>query len=341
MQEHQINMVKRAVFAVVMVIAAVLLIYAQHEVRHGATYKINNLTVNALEEKNENKCTSANGIAEPLDLSRIIRITLGGNCTPAALLGTNSFGSFNWTAEENGMNSFFAELSPLFAEDDCTVLGCAAVLSDREFSFDENASLEMHLLGPAKNAEIFSQSSVEILSLCNKRAECRGTDGLNDTKAALEAQSIAWVDQTVLYCTELYDITLGILGICPAHGTDTAEIIDSAKRASEQCDYLIVYAEREEAEDDYYTLLAQGLIDSGCDLICFTGGGSPAEAVPYNNGMIVDSLGYLLDGGSYTPSATALFSLSLSVRSGVIEQAEGALIPIVFESDPWIPMAKE
>ena len=55
----------------------------------------------------------------------------------------------------------------------------------------------------------------------------------------------------------------------------------------------------------------------------------------------MDSLGYLLDGSSYTPSDTALFSLSLSVRSGVIEQAEGTLIPVIFESDPWIPMAKE
>ncbi|MBE6598744.1 MAG: hypothetical protein E7638_04815, partial [Ruminococcaceae bacterium] len=134
MREQKVTYIKRIVFLSVIVLAAVLLIIVNHELKHGANYAIGHTPASEL-PSHPGSDETITGIEEPDGLNQVIRLTFGGNCTPAAILGADSFGTFNNTAAEEGRELFFSKLNRVFREDDCTFLGCAAVLSDRELSF--------------------------------------------------------------------------------------------------------------------------------------------------------------------------------------------------------------
>ena len=68
--------------------------------------------------------------------------------------------------------------------------------------------------------------------------------------------------------------------------------------------------------------------------------GKAPSAEAYNNGIIVDSLGYLLDGSIYDAVDTALYDIAISVKDGVIKETKGTLIPITYGENPWIPQIK-
>ncbi len=339
MQEQRNNAVKRIVYASVMIIAAALLIFAHHEIYKGVNYRFQHEQASNLSHQHESTPDPLEGIDEPTDLSHIIHLTLGGNCTPAAILGSNSFGTFNLMAEEEGGAVFFQGLNEVFAEDDCTVLGCAAVFSSKELSFDETGSEELPLLGSPKNAEVFSLGGVELLSLEHARSKAYGETGLADTKSALTEGGLRWIDGETPYILEKFGIRIGILCAQIPVEADPVSYTEAVAAADKDCDYVILYAEREATEVPYYTELARTLIDSGCDLVCWTGAASEngPRAEAYNGGIIVDSLGYLLDGSTYSASDTALYSVSVSVNKNVIEQVEGELIPVTFPESPWLP----
>jgi len=343
MQEHQKNTAKRIVYASVLIIAAAFLIFAHHEIHRGVNYSFEEPKVNCLADGGAGVSSPIASLDEPADVSHVIHLTLGGNCTPAAILGTNSFGTFNLMAEEEGKEGFFAQLNEVFSEDDCTILGCSAVLSDGEFPDGGHSSEELPYLGPAANAEVFSAAYAEVLSLENARCKVYGESGVSDTRAALEDAGLRFVDAENAFSFEQYGITVGILGAQLTTDADSTALIERVSSAKETSDYLILYAERYAAEDERYIDLARAAIDAGCDLVCYTGysdGDMPSVQV-YNNGMIVDSLGYLLDGSTFTPSDTALYCVSISVNGDTVEQVEGTLVPVTYSENPWIPVLKK
>ena len=348
MQEHQNNTVKRILFASLMVIAAALLIFAHYEIHRGVNYNGSGEQVDHLSDSTDNTSEPLPGIDEPEGLNHVIHLTVGGNCTPAAVLGTDSFGSFNRMAAEEGGAVFFEKLKKVFAEDDCMILGCAAVLSEREFDLGELQLDELPNFGPSKNAEVFSLSSADVLSLAHARTAVCGEEGIADTKAALEQQNLSWTDGETPVYLELYGVRIGILGAQIFPEEETLLLEETVSAAAESCDYLIMYAEPQwsmedrETEEEFYTELARLFISAGCDLVCYTGyaseGGPSVEE--YGDGVIVTSLGYLLDGSTYEGGNTALYTISISVNDGVIETVKGELVPVVFGENPWIPALK-
>ncbi len=337
MQEHQKSTVKRILYASVTIIAAALLIFAHYEIRRGVNYSVPNNPISNLSDQTETVIQPIPGIEEPEDLSHVIRLTIGGNCTPAAVLGTDSFGTFNRMAEDEGREIFFADLNKLFGEDDCTVLGCAAVLSDSELSFDETSSETLPFIGPAKNAEVFTLSSVEALSLANARAELCGEQGITETQNSLEKSGAAWFDENTPFYFEKYGITVGIMGLMLPSASDGSNYTDRIAQAANQCDFLILYAERGDGDDEAYSNLAKEFTEAGCALVCFTGGGQEEKIDISDTGIIVDSLGYLLDGSIYTGEANILCSVAISVKQGAIEKAEAKLIPVIYKTNSWFP----
>ncbi|MBE6598602.1 MAG: hypothetical protein E7638_04085, partial [Ruminococcaceae bacterium] len=253
-----------------------------------------------------------------------------------------SFGTFNNTAAEEGRELFFSKLNRVFREDDCTFLGCAAVLSDIELSYDGNDESSLPYLGPTANAEVFSSSSVEALSLSHDRTNICGEEGLNDTKTALDLANIPWTDTGKAFYTEEAGVRIGILSVKLPDNSTVDGLAAWAASASEKCGYTVIYAERQEGSDEMYTEIAKRLIDAGCDLVCYTGY-APEEglsASAYNGGIVVNSLGYLLDGGSFTAADTALFRVTLTADNGTIIQIEGETLPITYPDNPWIPTAE-
>jgi hypothetical protein len=211
MQEHQNNTAKRIVYASVLIIAAAFLIFAHHEIHRGVNYSFEAPQVNCLADGDAVFFSPITSLDEPADVNHVIHLTVGGNCTPAAILGTNSFGTFNLMAEEEGKEVFFAELNELFSEDDCTILGCSAVLSNEEFPDGNNSTEELPYLGPPANAEVFSAAHAELLSLENVRCKVYGERGVSDTRAALEDAGLRFVDAENAFSFEQYGVTIGIL----------------------------------------------------------------------------------------------------------------------------------
>ncbi len=341
MTNHQATHMKRALFLTVAVIAIAAALFIRHELYHGADYSPDNVPADQLSH-NGGADEPLSAVEEPMELSKVVRLTFGGNCTVGAALGTDTYGTLNHTAVIEGTDFFFSELNTLFRRDDCTVLGCAAVLTDRELAFDESSG-NLPYLAPSENAAIFSSAFVELVSLANERAAVCGTEGLNDTQTAVEQAGLHRTDDSNAYYMEQAGLRIAILG-ASAWESDAGETI--AKRASvvsETCDYVAVYANRTSGAEDHYAAIARQAIDAGADLVCFTGAPSDEDEVfaeTYNEGIIVNSLGTLIDGGAFSASDTALFRITLTVEENTITEVVGELIPVTYGTHPWQPFVK-
>jgi len=345
MRERRKAVIRRTVFAVIMIIAAAALFTANYKRNEEATYSAENSHVEHLSSQSGNPAETAKGIPEPDDAYTLVRLTLGGNCTPASMLGHTIYGTFNAVAEAEGTDYFFSGLRDIFSEDDCTVLGCAAVLSDRELAPAEKKAGEdaEWYLAPGKNAGVFSDCGVEIIGLENTRSDDYGKEGRNDTAEALEKAGLTWSDSGKAAYPVLAGAKIGLLSVSLDEGDDTAGLISWVEKAAESCSYVVVYAERGSAEDAYYDTLGRTLIDAGCSLVCYTGAvpESGTEAVSYGGGVIVNSLGYLLDGAAkYAESDTFLYGVTLTVMGSRVVQAEGELIPVDLSENAWQPKAE-
>lgn len=344
MRERRTTVIKRTTFVVVMTITVTVLLLANHELNEGANYIAENSPVPQLASQDGYSYETEQGIAEPEDAYTVVQLTFGGNCTPASMLGSSTYGTFNAMAEEEGTGYFLSRLSGIFAKDDCTVLGCAAVFGDDSLSPIEKEAgdtLEWYL-APKKNMEIFSSSGVEVLSVANSRVKDYGAEGVDSTQAAVTSAGMQWSNSGKAVYLEKAGIRLGLLCTSLSNGGDSAGLTAWVEKAAESCQYVMVYVEREASEGTYYTDLAHSLIDAGCDFVCYTGycGENGAVSEAYGEGIIVDSLGYLLDGGNKFPTAdTALYCLELTVDHGVITQIEGQLIPVKPYEEPWQPVA--
>ncbi len=340
MSERRKTVIKRTIFIVVMLIAMAVLLFWDLVWRSAdANYSPENNPVNSLQEAAQPDTESS--IAEPEDAYTVMRLTFGGDCTPASMLGSSSYGTFNAMAAEEEPDYFFSRLGWLFQEDDCTVLGCAATFSDNkpEARKKEAGEEVAWYLAPTENAKIFSSSSVDVVSLANSRSNDYGEVGQADTKAALEAEGIAWSNGGKAYYVEKAGVRVGILCASVSPDGDLSGIQAWLETAS--CAMKILYLERTADSDEFYNNLAKDLIDAGSSVVCYVGGGTEAKSAVYANGIIVNSLGYLLDGNNKFPTEnTAVYSLTMTIDDGAILQIDGHLIPIRPYDDPWQPVAE-
>lgn len=344
MHERRTTVIKRTIFVVIMTIAVTALLLVSHELNEGANYNAENSPVRKLASQDGTSYETEQGIAEPEDAYTVVQLTLGGNCTPASMLGSSTYGTFNAIAEEEGTAYFLSRLSGIFAKDDCTVLGCAAVFSDNSLApiaKETGDTLEWYL-APKKNMEIFSTAGVEVLSVDNSRVKDYGPEGVDSTQAAATSMGMLWSNSGKAVYLDRAGIRIGLLCTSLRDGADSAGLMAWIEKATESCQYVIVYVDREASEGTYYTDLAHSLIDAGCGLVCYTGycGENGVSSEVYHEGVIVDSLGYLLDGGNKFPTAdTALYCLAITVDDGIITKIEGQLIPVKPYDEPWQPVA--
>jgi len=340
MHEKRVTVIKRTVFIVVMSIVLTALLFIAHEKNEGSNYAVQNYTVDMMLSEAQSQ-PEADSIEVPDEAYSVVRLTFGGECTPASMLGSRTYGTFNAMAEKEGTAYFFSRISGIFAEDDCTVLGCAAVLSDSEELSPAEKSYGEEIawyLAPAKNAEVFSSSSVELLSLANSRVMDYGEAGFESTKEALTSRGLDWSSTDKAAYIERAGIRIGILCTSVSDGGYYESLVSWAKTASESCDFVVIYADRKESAGTFYTDMAKELIDAGCSLVCYSGYADKISCTAYNNGMIVDSLGYLIDGGErFSSKETALYQIIMTVHKGKITSVKSELTPVRIYEDDWSP----
>ncbi len=283
----------------------------------------------------------APSITEPEDSHQLIRLTFGGTCTPASMLGSSSYGTFNAMRNDMGAEYFFERISQIFAEDDLTVVGCNAVLGDSsELTPAENGGTEWYL-APAGTVDIFTSSGVDAVSLACSKTMDYGWVGYASLKSTVKESGLDFGDAGKAIYRSFGDIDVAVY-CCILKESERDGIADWIKTASANNDFVALYVcDRLTGNDetsDMVSSLLRGYIDAGADLIVGTNETQLKKSEKYGDGYIVYSLGALLDGTTkYPEKYTALLSVELRANEGKITDISYGFIPLLTydEAHPW------
>lgn len=151
-------------------------------------------------------------------------------CTGDTLIGCNESvrkkgaGSYSYDTyiEKYGYAYPFAGLYDLFSQDDITFVNLENVLADSIKGGFSKSRLVFR--GTSDYAKILTAGSVEVATLANNHSENYGTEGIEKTAAALEAEGIGYCGTTfglnAYYIHEVGDIKVGFVGAYPRYNAD-------------------------------------------------------------------------------------------------------------------------
>ena len=141
-----------------------------------------------------------------------IRISFLGDCTLGGQESRRRSGlGFEKRIEQNGYDFPFRNLKKLTASDDLTIANLEGVLSDRKLKKEPK---KYNFIGPSDYARILTSGSIECVTLANNHSHDYGEEGYSDTKAALEAEGIAWfgTESPVIWQND-EGLMIGFLGV--------------------------------------------------------------------------------------------------------------------------------
>ena len=125
-----------------------------------------------------------------VDYTGEVRITFLGDCTLGGEeKSRNSALGFRHRIRENGLDFPFRNLLGLTAGDDLTVANLEVVLSDRTLKKEKK---KYNFMGPTAYTGILTSGSVEAVTVANNHSHDYGTEGYEDTKAALDQAGVGW-----------------------------------------------------------------------------------------------------------------------------------------------------
>ncbi len=281
-------------------------------------------------------------IAEPDFSYNVTTLNICGSCTPASMLGSSSYGTFNSTVSEKGSTYFFRRLTEIFRVDHLTFASCSGVLSDRDDLTPTEKDILEWYTGPSSNAAVFKDGCIDVLGLENYRTGDYGTEGYADTKAALETAGLVWGDIGRAVYTESNGVKIAIY--CGKLTDKSIPTLTSwTERATQSNDIVILYitdSADSYAPSDEKIEAFRAFVDAGADYVVGTNGIKLQPAEEYGEGYIVYSLGALLDGSArYPEKYTAILQISVRSDGGEIKSVSHELIycEAYSEEHPWQP----
>ena len=207
-----------------------------------------------------------------------VTLTFTGDCVIGSTdLVRNRNDSLDAYAARQGYSYFMANFRELFGEDDRTVVSLEGVLSDSAKP-DQKDGKAYRYKGPAAFAGILTAGSVEAVSLSNNHTGDYGAQGRKDTKAVLEANGIAWFQDSTPYIYEKDGVRVAFLAAenktfyqNDFKGLSSFKDLIRELKSSGQADAVVVcwhtgskyWGEHEEGTEQ----TAQALIQSGADLL--------------------------------------------------------------------------
>lgn len=267
---------------------------------------------------------------EPSDGSTTYLLTFAGNCTLGNTLSDakNSASFVNTVGEDYGFP--FRNVQEYFSKDDFTMVNLEGVLAD---SGDPIGKIYT-FIGPSAYAKILTEGSIDAVSLANDHTRDFGTAGYTDTKTALEAEGVSYVekDSSLLYVTDR-----GLkVGVYAVNGTlsnwDMQQEIKQLKNKG--AEVIVVYFHWGD-ETSYGPSVTQvnyghAAINAGADIVIGT---NPHVLQPiefYKNGIICYSLGNFSYGGNKWPNDPDTAFVQLEVirnPNGKVEIGELYIFP--------------
>ena len=119
--------------------------------------------------------------------------------------------SFTGYYEKYGPAYFLKNLQPLMANDDLTVINLEGVLSNS--TANENTKKQYRFRAPASYTDVLTSSSVELCGLSNNHTADFGTNGLKNTKKALQDAGLEYTIYQKSYVFEKYGIKIGFISM--------------------------------------------------------------------------------------------------------------------------------
>lgn len=294
-------------------------------------------------------------VTEPVDPPDTITLSFLGDCMLASNHGEVAPDRFNYMVTDTEPAFYFAGVYDILSTDDFTVANCENVLTDANLQrVGKPTNPAYWYKGASSNAKIFTEGSIEIVSLANNHTTDYGAQGATDTIAAVEMAGLEWGNDSKPLVLEKYGIRIGLY-LCTLYaewnGDAVCEWIESVQ---DETDFQIVYyhggKEREYEPDAWRIRAAKRMIDAGADVVI---GGHPHVLQPieeYHGGVIIHSLGNFLFGGSTRSedNRTLIFQVRLKFDENGVTGYEYEPIPC-YEYDPalrrnnWqaLPMAED
>ncbi len=146
-------------------------------------------------------CLATSALAETFTFSLV------GDCTVGAQYKYKDYKSgYIKKIAAAGLDYPFSLVADLFAADDLTLANCEGVFTNRRLKAGAKA---MSLCAPPEFAEVFRLGHVDVCNLANNHGKDFGTEGLNDTRAALDAQGIAHFGYEETLMLEVKGVKIG------------------------------------------------------------------------------------------------------------------------------------
>ncbi len=271
---------------------------------------------------------------EPVPEVYTITLSFVGDCMLASNQGAYGTKKFNTAADKYPASHFFEKMYPIFSADDFTIANCENVFTDRDLTERaKNHSPAYWYKSPAKNAAIFKEGAIEVVSLANNHYNDYGSEGKKDTIAAVEAQGLIWGNDSHSVILEKYGVRIGIV-MCGLWGSyQTKNVIKAIDKLETETDYQIVYyhggTERVYTPNPWRVTASEDMVDAGADLVI---GGHPHVLQPmttYKGCDVLYSLGNFLFGGSNKDDRFSMvYQKILTVSEGMILEETSRIIPV-------------
>lgn len=262
-----------------------------------------------------------------------VTMTAVGDCTLATVINADPNGSFKSVAESlNGDYSyFFKNVSPIFSEDDLTIVNFEGTLSNQGTRQDKQFAFR----GKPEYVQILTSSSVEAANLANNHSADYGDVSLSDTIKYLNEAGISNFIGTNTAIRDVNGISVGLVGIDALDETEAAKlenVIGSVKSLGAQLVIVSIHwgEEKATAPNDTQTELAHKAIDAGADLVLGTHPHVLQGIEKYNGKYIAYSLGNFCFGGNNNPADkdTVIYRQTFTFVDGVMQEDDNmTLIP--------------
>ena len=262
-----------------------------------------------------------------------VTMTAVGDCTLATDINADPNGSFNSVAESlNGDYSyFFKNVSPIFSEDDLTIVNFEGTLSNQGTRQDKQFAFR----GKPEYVQILTSSSVEAANLANNHSADYGDVSLSDTIKYLNEAGISNFIGTNTAIRDVNGISVGLVGIDALDETEAAKlenVIGSVKSLGAQLVIVSIHwgEEKATAPNDTQIELAHKAIDAGADLVLGTHPHVLQGIEKYNGKYIAYSLGNFCFGGNNNPADkdTVIYRQTFTFVDGVMQEDDNmTLIP--------------
>ena len=246
-----------------------------------------------------------------------IKLSFIGDSLLASFKGEKSYQNFQDLLETHDYNYPFKYVSNIFKEDDFTIANGENVFTDKNLlPTEKNYNPAYWYYSKSKYANVYKESSIEVVSIMNNHTYDYNYEGYLDTISALKNAGVIYGAEDAVILTK-DNIKIGLICANLFHDFEGEEIVDKIKNIKDKVSYIIVYfhggTEYLFAPTEDIKRHCHNFIDAGASLVI---GAHPHVLEPievYKDKRIVYSLGSFIFGGSTNLiNRTIIYQVNLS-----------------------------